>query len=84
MTQRNVETLIGRLVTDSHLRRRFSRNPAAVLEEFRRLGHDLTVVELDALASTEARALGSLAEAVDRRIRKAVLGSEPEIDQTAE
>ena len=75
MTHRNVETLIGRLATDPAFRRRFAADPSAVLDELRSQGCELTLVELDALASTSADAIESFAGALDRRIRKADVGS---------
>ena len=70
MTHRNVETLIGRLATDPALRRRFAHDATAVLNE---LGskYELTLVEREALASTDAGAIKSFANALDRRIRRA-------------
>jgi hypothetical protein len=76
VTHWNVETLIGRLATDPVLQRRFAENPAGVLHELRQQGYELTAVEVDALASTDADAIQSFAEALDRRIRKADVGSE--------
>jgi len=70
MTHHNVETLIGRLATDPAVRRRFAQDPAAVLDEFRGQGYELTEVELEALASTDADAIGVLADALDARIRR--------------
>jgi hypothetical protein len=70
MTHRNVETLIGRLATDPLLRRRFSEDPAAVLDEFRDQGFDLTPIELEALTVMDATAIEKFAAALDRRIRK--------------
>lgn len=70
---RNVETLIGRLVTDPELRRRFAKDPEAFLGELRDQGFELTDVEREALASTDPDAIRSFAEALDRRIRKAAL-----------
>jgi hypothetical protein len=78
MTHRNVETLLGRLLTDALLRRQFAVDPAAVLEEFRTQGHELTLVELDALASTDPRVLRSLAEALDRRIQRVAVEPQPD------
>jgi hypothetical protein len=72
MTHRNVENLIGRLATDPGLRRRFAEDPAGMLRELRDQGYELTPVELDALASTDADALRSFADTLDRRIRRAV------------
>jgi hypothetical protein len=77
MTHRNVETLIGRLATDAALRRRFEEDRAGVLREFREQGHELSLVELEALASTDARALRALGEGLDRRIRKLVSEANP-------
>ena len=71
MTHRNVETLIGRLATDPAFRRRFAHDATAVLQELREQGYELTLVELDALASTDADAIRSFADALDRRLRKA-------------
>ena len=71
MTHRNVETLIGRLATDSVFRRRFVADPTAVLGELRAQGYELTLVELDALASTSAGAIESFADSLDRRICRA-------------
>ena len=84
MTHRNVEALLGRLATDPVLRRRFSAAPAVVLEEFRAGGYDLTPVELEALASTDAEAIRALCDALDRRIRKADTGSECDSQKTKE
>ena len=66
---KNVETLIGRLVTDPELRRRFSKDPAGVLRELRDQGFELTDVEREALASTDPDAIRAFADALDRRIR---------------
>jgi len=71
MTHRNVETLIGRLATDPALRRRFAHDATAVLNELLEQGYELTRVEREALASTDADAIESFADALDRRIRRA-------------
>ena len=81
MTHRNVETLIGRLITDSHFRRRFLENPRRVLAEFRAHGFDLTTVENDALAVMDTVALKAFAEAVDRRIQRVELPHDATTDQ---
>jgi hypothetical protein len=72
MTHRNVESVIGRLATDPGLRRRFAEDPARILRELKDQGYELTHVELDALASTDANALRSFADTLDRRIRRAL------------
>jgi hypothetical protein len=70
---KNVETLLGRLVTDPELHGRFARDPEALLGELRDQGFELTEVEREALALTDPDAIRAFAEALDRRIRKAVL-----------
>jgi hypothetical protein len=65
--------LIGRLATDPLLRRRFAADPASVLRELQDEGYELTATELDALATTDPHAIGSFAESIDRRIRRADL-----------
>jgi hypothetical protein len=73
MTHRNVETLIGRLVTDSRFRRRFLENPSRVLGEFREHGFELTTIEHEALAGMDTQAIKAFADAVDRRIQRVEL-----------
>jgi CubicO group peptidase (beta-lactamase class C family) len=71
MSHRTVENLLGRLATDPTLRRRFSRNRQALLEELRSRGEELTAIELEALASTEPDAIDIFALSLDERLRKA-------------
>ncbi len=65
---RNVELLIGRLSTDSELRRRFANQP---IEALREQGLELTELEQAALAATDPEAFGALAAALDARLCKA-------------
>jgi len=78
---KNIETLIGRLVTDPQLRRRFAENPTAVLEELSERGFELTEVELEALAATDPEALRSLAGSLDRRLVRALFSLETDLEQ---
>jgi hypothetical protein len=84
MTHRNVEALLGRLATDPTLRRRFAADPQTVIREVRAQGYDLTPIEEEALAATDADAIRRLADALDRRIRKAEPGRISEDLQTKE
>ncbi len=68
---KNVEVVIGRLATDSKLLRRFSESPGAVLSELIEQGLELTDVEFQALAVTNGDVLWSIAQLLDRRLRKA-------------
>jgi hypothetical protein len=81
MTHRNVETLIGRLITDSLFRRRFLENPRRVLTEFKERGFELTTVENEALAGMDTVAMKAFAEAVDRRIQRVELPHDVTPDQ---
>jgi hypothetical protein len=70
MSQRSVERVIGRLVTDEEFRRRFAEDPAAALEEMVAGGFDLTRVELGALAGIDRCLVERMADALDPRIQK--------------
>jgi predicted transcriptional regulator len=71
MTHRNVEQLLGRLLTDPALRRRFGESPEQCLAVLSQQGLELSAVEVEALATTDADSLETLAERLDRRLRKA-------------
>lgn len=70
MAQRNVENLIGRLVTDEAFRRRFAADRAAVLAELEASGWDLNPCERHALAALDVAAVARFAEAIDPRLQK--------------
>lgn len=65
---RHVELLIGRLVTDPALRRRFADHPE---EALRAQGLELTELEREALAALDPDAIRAFAAALDARLRKA-------------
>lgn len=64
MSQRTVQLLIGKIVTDEELRRRFVRQPAETLWALREQGLELTALEVDALVRTD----GTLWEATAERL----------------
>ncbi len=70
MSQRNVERVIGRLVTDEGFRRRFAADPQTTLEELRQCGVELNPCELRALVSVDPRLVERLADAIDPRLQK--------------
>jgi hypothetical protein len=80
MTQRGVEIVVGRLVTDEAVRRRFGKAPAQALRELMALGIELSAIELTALQSLDPSAVQSLAHALDSRLQKAVLVAQIEKD----
>jgi hypothetical protein len=71
VAHRNVETVLGRLATDPKLRRRFLEDPLGTLKVLCDEGLELSVIEFEALASTDAASIRSFADAIDPRIRKA-------------
>ena len=73
MSQRYVEILLGRLITDEELRRRFEREPDAVIDALIAEGLRLTPVERDALLRLDTSACDRFAERLDPRLVKARL-----------
>ena len=73
MSQRNVERVIGRLVTDEKFRRRFESDPVKTLEEMAATGAELTDVEKRALAGLDSRLVARFADAIDPRLQKICL-----------
>lgn len=70
MSQRNVELLLGRLLTDADLRRQFVRTPRDVIEAFRQQGWELTDGEVDALIATDATTWSDTASRIPSRLRR--------------
>jgi hypothetical protein len=70
MSQRSVERVLGRLVTDEGFRRRFAADRAGVLAELDGRGLDLNPCERAALAGLDLAALGRYAEKIDPRLLK--------------
>jgi hypothetical protein len=73
MTQRNVEWLLGRLLTDEELRTAFIRDPAATLADLRGQGWELTPTEVDALVSADMAVWRDLARRVPARLKRCSL-----------
>ena len=70
MSQRNVEQIVGRILTDEAFRKRFAADPVTVLYESIAAGMDLTSLEVRALASIDIGLAADLAESIDPRIQK--------------
>ncbi|HEX2735089.1 MAG TPA: Os1348 family NHLP clan protein [Polyangiaceae bacterium] len=70
MSQRNVELFIGRLLTDSELRKRFDESAVNTLSSFCAQGWELTQGELDALMTTDVRLLCRAAAGVPSRLKR--------------
>jgi hypothetical protein len=73
MSHRNVEIVIGKLVTDEALRFEFRRRPASLLLRLADEGVGLTHYEVDAILGLDMTALDRFAGTLDPRLEKAAL-----------
>jgi hypothetical protein len=73
MSQRNVEQVIGRLVTDEAFRSQFATDPRGALQGLTGAGVELNQCELWALASIDPQALERFVDSLDARIQKSDL-----------
>ena len=73
MSQRNVEQVIGKLVTDEGFRRRFAADPRAVIGELIGNGVTLNGCELRALVAMDPRSVERFAAAIHPCIQKVEL-----------
>jgi len=78
MSQRSVESVIGRLLTDEEFRELFVRHPEGVLRELSDAGTNLTRTEIAALVSMDANLWACGADRIDYRLQKASL--KPPVD----
>ena len=67
--------MLGRLATDEAVRQRFRESPAAALAELAASGLELSAVERSALTALAPEELQQFADALDTRLRKAVLAA---------
>ena len=73
MSQRCIEMVIGRLVTDEEFRDTFLSDPHRALGELLERGTHLSSAEISALIATEPALWGRIAEQIDQRLQKASL-----------
>lgn len=73
MSQKTVERIIGRLLTDEALRRRFCEGPLETLSELREQGFDLTDSEIEALTETDRRVWSSAARRIHPQLQRCSL-----------
>jgi hypothetical protein len=73
MSQRNVERVLGKLITDEEFLGRFLESPQRTLSDLAAAGWELTSVEVAALAALDRGTLRSLPSRIDPRIRRASL-----------
>ena len=75
MSHKCVEAIIGKLATDEGFRRRFLEDAMAALDEVRKLGVELTPVEIQALSAMDRDVIRSFASGIDQRLQKVDLTS---------
>jgi len=73
MSQVYVERIIGLLVTDEALRRRFAASPRETLLDMVGKGLELNECELQSLARLDTHELARFAKAIDARLQKSDL-----------
>ncbi len=73
MSQRTIERVIGRLLTDEELRFKFSRSPNRTLAELSEQGWELSRIELDALLAIEIGLWSEVAARIDSRLQRCSL-----------
>jgi hypothetical protein len=73
MSQRTVERLLGRLLTDEDLRTAFVRDPAGTLESLRQEGWELSAAEVDALVSGPPAMWREIASRIPARLKRCSL-----------
>jgi hypothetical protein len=70
MSQKTVQFIIGRILTDEDFRTRFVHTPVKVLSELREMGYELTDSEAEALADTPARVWTTAAGEMHPRLQR--------------
>ena len=76
MSHRNVEIIIGRLLTDEDLRRRFTREPVETLDAFCQQGWELSRGEIDALLSQDVSMWSEMARRIPSKLQRCSLRTE--------
>jgi hypothetical protein len=73
MSQKTVQLIIGRLVTDEEYRARFLDDPRAFLLALREQGVELTLREIDALIRTDVALWPEAADRIDPDLQRSSL-----------
>jgi hypothetical protein len=76
MSQKTVQLIIGRLVTDEEYRLRFLNDSLGTLNELRDRGVELTRGEIEALARTDRALWSDAAARIDQHLQRSSLRSE--------
>jgi hypothetical protein len=75
MSQRTIERVIGRLLTDEELRHEFTRSPTRTLVALKEQGWELSRLEVDALLAIEIGLWSEVAARIDPRLQRCCLNA---------
>ena len=81
MSHRTVERIIGCLLTDEELRRKFTRYPRRTLAELAEQGWELTPLEVDALLATGTKLWFDVAARIGPGLQRARFKTDDEAGQ---
>ena len=73
MSQRTIERVIGRLLTDEELRHEFTRSPRRTIAELGEQGWELSRLEIEALLAVEIGLWTEVAARIDSRLQRCSL-----------
>ena len=73
MSQRTVERVVGRLITDEEFRLEFTRLPERTLAALVGQGWELTAFEVDALVQTDTKLWSDGARRINPRLQRSSL-----------
>ena len=76
MSQKTVQFIIGRLITDEDYRLQFLGDPRGVLNALRDQGVELTRGEIEALLRTDLALWTEAAERIDSQLQRSSLSSQ--------
>jgi hypothetical protein len=73
MSQKTVQLVIGRLLTDEELRERFVERARETLTELRDQGFELTAEEIEALVQSDPEGWPTMADRIHPRLQRCSL-----------
>jgi hypothetical protein len=73
MSQKTVQLVIGRLLTDEELRVRFVERPLETLTELKEQGFELTGDEIEAIVQSDPEVWPSMAKRIHPRLQRCSL-----------
>jgi hypothetical protein len=83
MSQRTVERVIGRLITDEEFRLEFTGLPEQTLADLVEQGWELTAIEVEALVQTDTRLWSDGARRINPRLQRSSLKTSDENGQSS-